>query len=278
MIPTHPHFQQQNPLRRPDWRWRRAAWLINHRRSFSKRRDDDQTRQALNYLRGAIRCQGVAITKLLDRFPEIHAARQLHDNGGLTELMVQARLLARQPSADIAALTGVQATLVDTYEALFFCCRDRIDACDWVVCHAIHGQSGGYFKTQKPTLVKFFAYHGGPSVLEAVLPFLLGGKDPFEVPQDPCSIEGRRELIAGLAVAVHLLPEDAATIKKLDKIRLLLLESKHNQVVNPVSTAILVQNLDARLAEACSIAPSQRPETEKLQTLSTVETLLRQSG
>ena len=42
MITFYPDLQRHSLLRTPDWRWRRARWLVERGRYFSRRRDDHE--------------------------------------------------------------------------------------------------------------------------------------------------------------------------------------------------------------------------------------------
>jgi hypothetical protein len=166
MTVYYPDLLRYSFFRPTDWRWRRARWLVERGRSFSRRRDDDQTGRAVRYLRALGRGHAAAAIR---QFPDVHGARRLHDGGGPTRLLVEARLLARQTSVEVARLTGLAPEVVDAFEAMFFNCRDRLDARDWVLVQAIdHG--GGGREEPRAALIRSFAYHGGPPVLDAVLP------------------------------------------------------------------------------------------------------------
>jgi hypothetical protein len=246
MLPYHPELQTFSFLRLPDWRWRWAGRLVARGRHVTHRRDDDTTARAVHYLR-TLAHRGEATAER--RYPEVAAAQRLHAAGGVTRLLVQARLLARQGTADVARLTGVPARVVEAYEALFFQCRDRLDACDWVTARLIGPPAGQAAAPDAESVLKKFAYYGGPAVLDAVLPYLVGGRDLFDPPPDLATPAGRREQSFRLAVAAALLPNDAAADKKLHRIRSILLECERQRIVYGVSGPLLAQSLDARLGE-----------------------------
>lgn len=259
-----PNLQRHSPVRWPEWRWRRAQQLVRSGRYFSRRRDDEWTGQATRYLRGLARCPDLSPSpKILRFYPEVSAAHSLHRASGTTELLVQARLLARQTSPEIAFLTGLSAGVVSAYEALFFHCRDRLDACDWVQAWAIGpGCNGKEIIPDARTTLLCFAYYGGPLVLAAVLPYLLGDGDVLSRPSDPPTTAERGVLSAWLAVTTQMLPWDAATNTKLQRILPILVEMGRNEPVPSVSAAILVQTLDSRLAEmaqGATSAPAEQP-------------------
>jgi hypothetical protein len=174
---------------------------------------------------------------------ELGAAHRLYEHSAPTGLLVEARLLMGEDSAQIARLTGIPAPVVDAYEAVFFNCRDRLHAADWVVCCALGTPpSAASIGPDKGAALKRFAFFGGPLVLDAVQPYLLGGEDLFDPPLDLSTIEGRREQIIRLAVAVHLLPNDAATQWKLQKIMLLVQERELQREKQRRETALGTQS------------------------------------
>jgi hypothetical protein len=249
MKPFYPEILRHSPLRPPDWRWRRAESLVAQGRYFSQGRDDAQTGRAARYLRALARRSRPA-GEAIRHYPDVHAARRLHEGGGPIPLMVQARLLARQSIAEVARFTGTPAEVVSTYEGLFFNVVGCLDAQDWVLVHAIgRGASAGTADPDTGVVLKSFAYFGGLIVLEAVLPYLVGGKDLFDPPLDLSTREGRTEQAIRLAVAAQMLPRGAATDKKLHKIMAILLERERQRPVRPAPAALLAQNVDFMLDE-----------------------------
>src|SRR5262249_53683549 len=93
--------------------------------------------------------------------------------------------------------------------------------------------------------------------LDAVLPYLIGGQDLFDPPLDLTTAEGRTEQAVRLAVAAQMLPRDAATDKKLQKIMLLLQERERKRPVRPAPAAILAKNFDATLQDLAAGAVSE---------------------
>jgi hypothetical protein len=164
--------------------------------------------------------------------------------------MIQARLLARQPVDEVARRTGVPVAVVNAYQGLFFDVVDCLDARDWVLVRAIGmGTWSGKAFPDHGALLKCFAYFGGPLVLEAVLPYLVGGKDLFDPPLDLSTEGGRREQVVRLAVAVHLLPKDATTDRRLHQIMLILRERERKRPSRHAPAPLLAQNLDFMLEE-----------------------------
>jgi hypothetical protein len=255
---SYPALQRHHPLRSADWRWRRACWLVERGRYYSRRRDDAPTGRATHYLRALARSRlGRPGAAVLRNFADLHAARQLHESDAPTKVVIQARLLARQTSLAIALLTGVPVPVLDAYESLFFNVQGHLGARDWILAHAIGPRvRPGTMLPDAGAVLKSFAYHGGPLVLDAVLPYLIGGKDLFNPPVDLSTVEGRAEQAVRLAVAAHMLPRDAATEAKIHRIMLLLHERERQCSVRHPPAALLAQQTDSRVAEALADAPS----------------------
>jgi hypothetical protein len=273
--PQHPDFQRNNPLRPIAWRWERAQWLLSHHRNFSRRRDDEPTRHALAFLRDLARRSPTRSALLEKRFPIIYGAHQLHADEA-KKLIIEARLLARQSSAEIARLADIPAEVVEAYEAIFFNCLDRINAKDWIVIHAIRRRTFGRVETAAAALLKLFAYNGGPLVLDAVLPYLTGKKDPFEPVIDLSVPAGRHEQALRLLIMAHLLPEDPSTALKLQKILLIVREKERYRRDQRVPAPILAQNLVSNLAEVLRSAPSDGANGDTVTPLTMVELVTRQ--
>lgn len=150
--------------RAPGRRWRRALELVGSGRYYKPRRDDEATGRAARYLRAGARCRGGASrARVMRDYGDAHAARRLHESGGQARLLVEARILARQPTGEVSRLTSVPPEVVDTHEGLFFNCRDRLDARDWVTVHALGRRVfSGQAAPDPGVVLKSFAYFGGP--------------------------------------------------------------------------------------------------------------------
>lgn len=257
--PSFAEIQKFNPARSVSWRWERARWLVSKRRRFSHSHDDETTERAVRYLRERARGRSANLGSVVRKhFQDIHLACQLHENGGASQLLVEARILARQTSAEIGLLTSVPPEVVSAYEALFFQVRDRLDARDWITVRVI-----GLGMSQQPdpaAVFKLFAYLGGPMVLESAAPFLVEGKDLFDPPPHLGTPEGRQDQVVRLAIATMLLPDDAATNKKLH--RLMLIESERRRPVQCAPADLLAQNVDSWFREALADSPAERPVRE----------------
>jgi hypothetical protein len=85
--------------------------------------------------------------------------------------------------------------------------------------------------------------------LDAVLPYLVGGKDLWEPPPDLATPAVRAEQVTRLAVATALLPRDAATDLKLQRIALMLRGRERQWPILHAPVALLAQSLFAELQD-----------------------------
>ncbi len=261
-MPTFTAFQQNSPFRPPHWRWQRARWLVEHQRYFCRRRDDADTGRAVRYLRAWTPCRGATANNAAQTDDaELRQARALFEEGGPVKLQVEARVIAKQDTSEITRHTSVPPAVVHAHESVFFDCRDKLDARDWVATHVINA---GVYNTVPPraaVALKVFAYDSGSLVLEAVIPYLLGGQDPFEPVSDVSSLEDRKEQSLRLAVVAHLLPDDLGTQQKLARIVLLLNDADRQAADTGALAAPLAHHLDSRvvaeLLDAQSLSAKQ---------------------
>jgi hypothetical protein len=163
-------IHRSNPLRPPDCRWRRALHLFDER-AEPHRRDDCWTRQALRLVERVDvggtppgrRRTGTDI--VLD---DAHALRYAADSPGRWE--AEARVLAGQEPAAIAAGLGVSPDAVHAFEALFFNVGDRLDRLDFVATFAF---GPGVYTSLAPddfgTIAKLVANNLGPLAVDALV-------------------------------------------------------------------------------------------------------------
>jgi hypothetical protein len=241
---SYPQRQRHSPTRSVAWRWERAHDLVREGRYYSRHRDDAETGRAVHYLRALNRCRHGGDLERLQRFhPEVYAAHQLHDGGDRT-LEVQARLLTGQDLDGIVRITGVPIDALTAYEALFFNVRDRLHARDWIVAAAIgwwHFDPARGRDTR--TVLRAFAYHGGPLVVDAVLPYLLGGRLRLPPSSDTSTPEGQLDRVIRAAIELETLPWGAKVDRRLMQINATLLEAKKRAAVERRNHSIVAANV-----------------------------------
>ena len=242
----YPDFQRRLPCRPVAWRWERAQDLVQRGRYFSRHRDDEPTGRAVHYLRALGSCHTERRLEGLARSrPDVHAARLLHEGSASTVVEIQARLLARQTPEEIAAITGLPVEVIVAYESLFFNVTDKLHARDWVSAEAI-----GWWRFDPATgrnaasVLKGFAYHGGLVLLEALLPYLLGGRMQAQPPSDPTTPEGRLDSLIRLVIDLEMLPYSSASDLKLFQMHADLLEEARKTRAMQRNGTPMSQNVD----------------------------------
>ena len=162
-------FWKYYPCRSLQYRWDRALDVVSWNLRSDKRFDDPYMALAIKFLRALRRCDTQKQhTKLARKMPEVYAAYNLHEAGGELELELQARILALHTTEQLAEMFAMDTAIIDMYQRLFFCLKDRHEAHDWIVSQAI-----GIWERDLQSLIKSLGYFGGPLVLEASLPYLL---------------------------------------------------------------------------------------------------------
>lgn len=161
-----------NPLRPPDWRYRRALELLASHRPASLRNDDLAIRRLLAHLRSRRRGAGLQVQAACDRRdPAIADAVELFTGGDTLRVVVEAYLLAAAPPSQIAERTGLLAAGIAAYHACFFDIGDRLARSDFIVRGVILAGGSSSAAAHRPdTAVKLAAYLGGPAALAGLLP------------------------------------------------------------------------------------------------------------
>jgi hypothetical protein len=256
--PSYPRLQSRSPYRSPAWRWERAWDLVQAGRHFSRRRDDELTRRAMAYLRDLRRCREDRRVKRALTYPDVHAALRLHEQGGNTAVEVQARLLARQSFDEVARHTSVPVEAVKMYESLFFQVTDRLDARDWVTSQAVGWWEFNPATGRDPaTVLRGFAYHGGPLLLDAALPYLLGDRLALQPGHDPTTAEGRLDRFLRLTVLLEMLPWGAQTDTKLFQMHAERLADARKAVSQRPIEPVVARNATKVLETIAAEAPQQ---------------------
>ena len=198
-------MQTGNPLRHPDWRWRRAKAVVARNGRCSPRKDDAVTILLAAYLREAARCRSARQRdRLAVRRPGLGEAIELRETGGLRRAEVEARILAGQTDDEIALAVDVSAAGVSWYEQAFFDVRVRLGARDWITWRAI-GQARRPMGACPGPVLKAAGYHGGLVLLEVVLAVVCGKPFPaHQLPQQQAGrsyVEARRRLLVCQLIA-----------------------------------------------------------------------------
>jgi hypothetical protein len=196
--------QRWNYFRPLDWRHVAAKWLMLARRPRRRRYPVDPVVARLaGVLRAAARPmkQGRRADPSFDQLAWREAVA-LRDGAVSRRNEIEARILAGQSDAEIAAVYGMSAAAIEWHEAAFFNVRDRLLSATWVVDRVI----GVAFPAgDDGPVLKKFGYFGGPKNLEVVLAVMRSRPLPPFVTtsfqNDPIYEERRLRLLVGLNVA-----------------------------------------------------------------------------
>jgi hypothetical protein len=214
-----------NPFRPPDWRWRRAADLVDEGGPLSPGHDDGPVREAVRYLRAWRGCQAEADRQRLARdMPDLYGAHQLHLARSFQTWEAQARLLTEEPFETIAEKCGCSPRVIDTYHDTFFHVRDRLHVEGYILFEVIGPKAHrGLTEADIDVILKMYAYYGGPIVLDRLVDYFKN--PPPEVPERPEELGQaelrslRDRLLIRASIVLDALPINGKTLHRLDVLR-----------------------------------------------------------
>jgi len=160
-----------SPFRPVDWRWR---WARARREGVARPRrgrDDAWVRRANPLQKALARRGGDDRHPRLTRLdPTALGAYRLRRGDPRLRWEVEARLLAGQDAAAIAARVGLPTAVIEAFAALFYDVVDAGDSSDWIAFTVFGPELEGRLAAGDSDLLgKVLAYAGGPLVLEAYL-------------------------------------------------------------------------------------------------------------
>jgi hypothetical protein len=100
--------------------------------------------------------------------PGLYAAYSIYDAGGMSRTVVEARVLANEAPARIAAKSATTLAAIGWYERIFYDVRPYRDNVDYIVHHVIRSASGGY-DWDEARGIRLLAYRFGASLLDLIL-------------------------------------------------------------------------------------------------------------
>jgi hypothetical protein len=252
--------RQVDPLLRPDWRYDAVLRVLGQPGTRLKRTDDILIKTARSFIRDW----------RMDSKGQVRERLKLENNGLATayqiflnrekqpafHIVLEARLLSRQPFSVIAANQPMLTEAVAWYEALFFNVRPRLKAHDWILRQVLLpagariGQK--YDQTQEEPDVEFrdrdgelvpvrrvenfiqphldftlpfFAYYGGPIVCE----FMISGFQQGRAIQSPDELGSWLEEV--YVRHIQRRSAQAAQVFKVNKYSAMELMSLHVQII-----------------------------------------------
>ena len=192
-----------DPFRRPEWRWLAA---LAHIEAHTRPRpwEDPAITEAFEFQRGCLQADTAAMrTTVSQRWPLLAGAEGIYTDGGIKRDEIEARLLAGEPAAAIAAKSGIDAVVIDTYGQLFFNVADALQAGDWLLQEAVNVRSW-----QRPVPTegqgwKWLAIAAGSNVLDLVIADHLGRVEP-KYPDRHLLAEKARFLVKDFAAGTSI--------------------------------------------------------------------------
>jgi hypothetical protein len=168
-----------SPFRSPAWRWLRASWRHRTGQRSSPRVDDEWVDLTRRFLarsdKHAVRPDRVDTAVL-----GAHALSSAADPHRRWRL--EALLLTSDSLETVARRCCLHPDIVEAYHALFFACRDRPGARDWVAAMAVGcGPWNDFAGPQPEGMWKYAAFSGGPVLLDVVIAVTTGGPLPESV-------------------------------------------------------------------------------------------------
>jgi hypothetical protein len=179
-------FLHNYPLRVPSWRAERAMQLVQCCKKPS-RWDDPHVHTYWRFLNNYVAASGDErrLGSVELDWPDVFHAHKLYFYPDREwRYILEARLLTREPLPAVAQRFDVPVGVVNSYEQLFFNVWDRFDCRDWIgkIVRGEPGDSysnpqGAMTEQQRAKVYRWFGYHGGPLVLDAVLGALSPNKE-----------------------------------------------------------------------------------------------------
>ena len=179
-----------DPWPEPARRWLRAEHLLAHGRRPLWGRDDPLGWEAWRFRGGLARCRCEADRARLARcYPALAEAHGLYRSAEpLRRAELEARLLAGEGDATVAAKVGLSAPGVAMYHDVFFDIRPRLGADFYILDVVLRGQA---WYVPDPDdhglLLKLFAYQLGGPYVDVLLDYF---REPPVVPE---SLDGLDE-------------------------------------------------------------------------------------
>jgi hypothetical protein len=213
-----------NLFRPPDWRWRRAADLVDGGGPLSPGHDDTAVQEAMRYLRAWRACRAEEeLQRLAREMPDLYGAHQLHLARSFQTWEAQARLLTEESFAQVAEKCGSDPRVIETYHDTFFHVRDRLHVEGYILFQVIGPKAHrGLTEADVDVILKMYAYSGGPAALDAVLDCI---KDPPKVPErpellGPAGLRSLRDrLLVRAWITLETLPTDGKALERLEVLR-----------------------------------------------------------
>jgi len=199
-----------SPLRSPAWRFLRASNLIERGDRVHPEHDDSWIERFTSFLTTAE--NSTDTTGKPGRHPQydhdLAAAFAIHCGPAAARGLLEAYLLTDVPLDFVAARCDLSLTVVEAYEALFFCVKDSLQARDWIWTQAIGRTTPAGYRADYPAKIwRAFGFAGGPLILETVIAVTTGqplSAPPSLSPDEATAWAAMTEFQTRLSVAMML--------------------------------------------------------------------------
>ena len=213
-----------NIFRPPDWRWLRAAFLVDDGGPLCPGHDDGPVQEAVRYLRAWRACRAEEeLQRLALDMPDLYKAHQLHLARSFQTWEAQARLLTEEPFGVIASKCGSHPRVIETYHDMFFHVRDRLRVEGFIVFQVLGKAHRGLTEADVDVILMMNAYFGGPVLVDRLVDYYKS--PPPEVPERPEQLSPaelkslRAKLLTRASIVLDTLPINGKTLHRLDVLR-----------------------------------------------------------
>jgi hypothetical protein len=177
MLGDYMHCCRDNPLRPPDWRWRRAMGIIACNQPAATRRRDGPI--GFKWIRKIVRFWDMLEHARSDwdqqtvatLFPDLFWAWYTWQNDNSTlKRQAEAYMLARCDSWETAFKTGLLPDAVDAYACVFFDVAEKLNHTGYILNVVLGPQlQRGLNDQHYDILWKLYAYYYGPHAVDSLV-------------------------------------------------------------------------------------------------------------
>jgi hypothetical protein len=187
---------------------------------------------------------------------------------------VEARVLAGQEPAAIAASLGLSSDAVEAFTRLFFDVGDRLDAVDYLVGFALgHDLDNGIAQDDFGTIVKVIGYNVGPMAVDSLVS-RWGWPTAARLGPQPAAESARMRRAVDFLIAALGLPTDGSNARILNRLNRLvddLDRTSSARTIGPVATPVLVEGdppliADPNPRDEVSFSPAPASDNFRLAT------------
>jgi hypothetical protein len=177
-------YERDHAARSPSWRFDLASELVGSDRRAPSKQADAMLAAVFDFLRRYGRKRDDADLEAIGLLhPDLTRAFDLYLRGGLKRSELEARILARQIDAEIAAAMRIPPGTVAAYEAAFFNVRDRLGHPYYILLQAIPNHVDKLIDGDAATVLKLFGYFVGPVALDVMLKHAMDEAGQLRPPQ-----------------------------------------------------------------------------------------------